>query len=327
MSKALNTLDATVNKMVKDGIAAKTMKREEVIDFASRTSTIIKSHLQFFTDMASSADKMQQDVLSARKTGTKNAFMNAWNEVYKGLTGVAKMRMEKNFCGAVVDSSIAMSQLLDEVIINVDKLFADKSISLYNTKISHVAIYGMIERAETIACFDEMLIAAYLESKNPTEFKLTKGQSACLAEGASEMSEICNMMINGRLGKTFASAIARYKSSGNDTVVVTSDNQATGQFAKLDQLVNENDVQAGCKGLRIFKWIGDKIVDMLDNRARKQRLLREQHKARVEFLQMELSDLDPNDEKYKRIVKAIKVYQDEINRLNQKIDDYYDDED
>lgn len=325
MSKALNTLDATINKMIKSGVNAKTMKREELIDFASRTSSTIKSHLQFFTDMAAASDKMQQAVLADRKANTKNSFMNAWNEIYKNLTGVAKMRMERNFCGAIVDTSIAMSQLLDDVVINIDKFFADKSISLYNTKISHVAIYGMIERAETVACFDEMIIAAYLESKS-SEFKLTKGQLACLTEGATEMSDICNTMINGKIGKTFATAIARYKSSGNDTVVVTSDNQAAGQFAKLDNLVNEEDVTFGCKGLRIFRWIGDKIVDMLDNRARKQRLLREQHKARVEFLQMELNDLDPNDEKYKRIVKAIKVYQDEINRLNQKLDDYYDED-
>lgn len=323
MSKALTKLDATVNKMVQNGTATKCMKREELIDFASRTATVIKSHLAFFSDLAAQADKMQQDVLSARKANTKNSFMNAWNEVYKGLTGVAKMRMEKNFCGAIVDTSAAMASLLDDVVANIDKLFADKSINLYNTKISHVAIYGMIDRAEEVACFDEMLIAAYLESKNSTEFKLTKGQSACLAEGSSKMAEICNMMINGKTGKTFAAAIQRYKSSGNDVNVVTADNQAAGQFAKLDTTVNEGDVEAGCKGLWIFKWIGDKIVDMLDNRARKQRILREQHKARVEFLQMELEGVDPNSEKYKKLVKAIKFYQDEINRLNQKLDEYY----
>ena len=323
MSKALTKLDATVNQMVKNGTATKCMKREELIDFASRTATVIKSHLQFFSDLAGSAAKMQEGVLSARKANTKNAFMNAWNAVYGGLTGVAKMRMEKNFCGAIVDASAAMASLLDDVVINVDKLFADKSINLYNTKISHVAIYGMIDRAEAVACFDEMLIAAYLESKDAENFKLTKGQSACLAEGCSAMAETCNMMINGKVGKTFAAAIQRYKSSGNDVNVVTADNQAAGQFAKLDSTVTESDVSAGCKGLWIFRWIGDKIVDMLDNRARKQRILREQHKARVEFLQMELEGLDTNSERYKKLVKAIKFYQDEINRLNQKLDEYY----
>lgn len=323
MSRALDKLDASVASSVKDGSATKNMTREQLLDYTISCASAIKAHLQFFTDLADKSGKLQEKLLLKRKTSDKTVFMETWNKLLNNLTGIAKNRHETRFCGAIVESLQATASVLDEVTMNIDKLFVDKTFNLYNTKISHVAIYGVLDNATTLAAFTENLIAAFFAACPSGNFKLAPYQQKYLEEHTEAVGEICCKMINGKLGKTFAAGILRYKQSGNDTAVLTTDNQSAAKFAKLGGEVNESDIKSGVHGLHIFRVIGDFIVDFFDWRARKQRALREQHKARVEYLQMELEGEDPNSEKYKRIVKIIKNYNDLIARLNQKIDKYY----
>ena len=62
---------------------------------------------------------------------------------------------------------------------------------------------------------------------------------------------------------------------------------------------------------------------MFDWVARLVRSLREQNKARVEFLQMELDGENPESPRYKKIVQVIKNYNDQIARMDQYLDKYY----
>lgn len=323
MSKALDKLEATVNESVKDGSATKNMTRDQLLDYALSCSAALKSHMQFFNDLGASASKLHDKLIESRNSAKNSYIVKIYNMLLANLTGVAKSRLEKSYWGAIIESAQATIMVLDEVSINIEKLFVDKTFNLYNTKISHVAIYGILDNASTLAAYMEALISAITADSKPDAFKVAPYQVKYLAERTEEVGEICCHMINGKLGKTFAAGIIRYKQSGNDVGVLTSDNQSGSKFAKLSSEVAESDIRSGCKGLRIFRIIGDFWTDFFDKKAQKMRALREQHKARVEFLQMELEGEDPNSERYKRIVKIIKNYQDLIDRLNQKLDKYY----
>ena len=322
MSKALDKLEATVNQHVKDGSATKNMTRDQLLDYSISVASALKAHLQFFNDIADKASKYQDAVTTGRKNGDKSQFIKTWSALYSGLIGVARARQDAKFSGALIEAAQATVMVLDEVAINVDKLFVDKTFNLYNTKISHVAIYGVLDNATTLAAFTENFIAAFFASCPSGQFKIAPYQTKFLEDNVGDVAEICCKMINGKLGKTFTAGIIRYKKSGNDVGILTSDNQSSAKFAKLGNEVSEGDMSAGEKGRRIFRLICDWFADLADNKARKNRALREQHKARVEFLQMELEGEDPNSERYKRIVKIIKNYNDMIDRLNQKIEKY-----
>lgn len=326
MSRALDKLDNEVTSSVKNGSATKNMTRDQLLDYAISCSAALKAHLQFFTDLGASSSKFKEKIDLARKNADKTKFIEIYNRLLTNLTGVAKARQESSFSGALIEAAQAAVAVLDEVTINIDKLFVDKTFNLYNTKISHVAIYGVMDNASTLAAFMEAYINAFFASCPSGNFKLAPYQASYLDDKVEAVGDICCRMINGKMGKTFAAAILRFKKSGNDTSVLTSDNQSAVKFAKIGTEVSESDIRSGCKGLHIFRVIGDFIVDFFDNRARKQRALREQHKARVEYLQMELEGEDPNSPRYKKIIKIIKNYNDMIDRLNQKLDKYYNEE-
>ena len=290
----------------------------------SATAASINTRLQFFTDLGTATSKLQGDLIAGVKSNSKNLSVVIWNKLNSGLTGIAKHRQESNYLGALIETMQASSAVIGEIVANVDDLFgSDKTFNLYNTKISHVAVYGIVDDARVLSRFAESYIAAIIADKKPDTFKVPAYQSKYLMNNVDTVADICCRMINGRLRKIFTTGITNYRKSGSDVTLVTSDNTSNTKFAKIGGQINESDINAGCRGLRIFRIIGDFIADFFDDQARQNRAMRDQHKARVEFLQMELEGEDPNSDRYKRIVKIIKNYNDMIDRLNQKIDKYY----
>lgn len=322
MSKALDKLEATVTESAKKGTAVKNMSREQLLDYMMSVGSALRAHLQFFNDLGEGNIKLHDWMLLARKNQTTLQSVGVYNKLIANSTGIAKHRMEAAFCGGLVDTASAMASIMDELTVNISKLFTDKTFNLYNTKISHVAIYGMLEEANDLSKFMEAYICVFMHDRDSNLPKTNKAQDAELAK-VEAISDCMSRTLNGKLGKTFAAAIARYKASGNDVCVLTADNQSSAKFAKLGNEVGESNIKSGCKGLHIFRIIGDFWTDFWDARARKQRALREQLKARVEYLQMTLDGVDPNSAEYKRVCQIIKNYGNEIDRLNQKIDAYY----
>ena len=324
MSKALDKLDASVTEAVKNGTASKNMTKEQFIDYATAISAAINTHLQFFTDLGTVTAKLQSDLIAGVKANSKNLTVTVWNKLNAGLTGVAKHRQESNYLGALIETMQASSSIIGEIVANVDMLFGDdKSFNLYNTKISHVAVYGIVDSARILAKFAEAYITAIIADKKSDTFKVPAYQSKYLEAHVSEVADICCRMINGRMRKIFTTGVINYRKSGSDVALVSAENASNSKFAKIGGQVTESDISTGCRGLRIFRIIGDFITDWFDDEARANRALRDQHKARVECHRMELEGEDPNSERYKRIVKIIKNYNDMIDRLNQKIDKYY----
>lgn len=327
MSTALNKLDTVVSKKIKDGTAAKNMTKDQLLDYIMNSVSMLKAHLQFFTDLGpANLSKLHSQILVDRKNGGKGMTLVIWNKLYQNLAGAAKLRHETSFFGALIESMQATVGVLEEVAASVDKLFVDKAFNLYNTKISHVAIYGVIDSATVLAQYAKCLTAAIMADRKPDLFPLKKYQKLFLVEKAEDISGICIRMINGKLGKTFAAGVLRYKQSGDDVCLVTADNQTASKFAKIGNGVAEEDVKRGCKGLGIFRWIGDMWTDLFDKWARLIRSIREQNKARVEFLQMELEGEDPESPRYKKTVNVIKNYNDQIAWCDQFLDKYYNEE-
>jgi hypothetical protein len=322
MSRALDKLEATIKAEVAAGSAVKTMNRDQLIDEISNVMSGLTTNLSFFTGLGEECEKLHGWYVSERKNNSKLPSIAFMSKVYSHLTGKAKISMEKTFFGPMVDALASMGVMFTEITNNISKLFADKTFNLYNTKISHVAVLGMLEDARLVNRCCEAFIAVMCNDRCK-ELPVAPYQKKLLDDSAEQLSDILNRTVDGRQSKTFAAAITRYKSSGNDVTVLSSDNNSAVQFAKLDGDVSESTIRSGCRGLAIFRWIGDLWSDYQDAKARKAAALREEHIARVKFLQMQLMGEDPNSAEYKRLAKIIANYEVLINRLNQKLDKYY----
>lgn len=320
MSKALDNLGKAVETTVKTS-AGVAITKESMIDIIDQGLGSLYNVSQFFTALGEGAPKLQGWV-TANRRATNLRSIAYFNKIVAGLTGSAKMAMEDRFLGGFSDTTAALIIILEEISGNIDKFFAEKTITVYNTKISQVAIIGMIENVKTFTEYVVGFLALMMAERNAALSKPERYVIDMLDANTDVVTSLVNRVINTKLSKTFSNAILKYRAGGADTTVVNSENKPTVQFARITSEVTEQDIAAGAQGFAIFRWWGNHRVDVADKKNRKRVALREQLQARARLLQIELDGIDSNSPEYQRLVKIIGNYQKQIDRLNQEIAKY-----
>ena len=156
MSKAIDNLGRAVEAAVKTSSGV-VLTKDKIIDLIDSDLSDLYNVSQFFTAIEENAPKLQAWVASNSRNNFKS--MQVYNKILAGLAGTAKQTQANRFLGAMVDTTNALIVIMEEISGNLDKLFGEKSIMIYNTKISQVAIYGMISNANDFAKF----CSAYIE--------------------------------------------------------------------------------------------------------------------------------------------------------------------
>ena len=322
MSKSIDTLDKAVNNVIKDA-SGKSISKDQLVEIIDNNISFLRQAGLFFTNLGDDGAKLKKYLDSNLKNNSLKS-VQIYNAVCAGLNSASKRAMEQKFLGAFADTLTGLAVILNSVCDNINVLFADKQITVYNTKISQVAIFGMIDNARIFSQYVFDYIALFMSDRNADLLKPAKYTLSNLDSNLGTVIEVINRTIGGNLSKSFVNAIKKYKASGVDVTVVNG-GTSSAQFARVNSEVTDNDIQSGARGLRIFKLIGDWLVNISDTKRRKLMAERDVLDARVQLLQLELNGVDPDSPEYKRWVTIIKNYQALLDRLNAKLAKYEED--
>ena len=286
MSRALDNLSKVVANTVKteSGVV---ITKDKMIDLIDAGLGDLYNVSQFFTALEADQDKLRDWLTGAVKNAGSLKALGLYNKIMTKLTGSASATMGRRFLGAMSDTVNAMIVIMEEVSGNIDKLFVETNLTIFNTKISQVAVIGVIENSHMFSEFCTKFIEALMYDRN---------QNLDRPE--------------------------RYVYDFLDSNVVNSESKPSVQFARIGSEVTENDIDAGARGFKIFRIIGNFFSDLTDKRNRRKMALRDQLQARARLLQLELNGVDPESSEYQRLVKIIANYQKQIDRLNQSLAKY-----
>jgi len=319
MSKSLDNLSKAVDNTLKTE-SGTVITKDAIIDLIDSSLGELYNVTQFFTAIEDSQSQLQ-GWLTANLKNTNLKSIALYNRMASMLTATARSTMLGRFVGAMSDTANALIIIMEEVSGNLEKFFVEKNMTIYNTKISQVAIFGMIENSKMFAEFCVKYVEQLMSDRNPKLDKPERYVGNYLDENVSLACDLMNRVLNNKLSKTFVSAIMRYRNGGSDTSVVSGDKPSV-QFARVNSDVTDSDISAGARGFKIFRWIGNFVSDLVDARYRKKVALRDQLQARARLLQLELAEEDESSPEYQRLLKIIANYQKQIDRLNQKIAKY-----
>ena len=216
---------------------------------------------------------------------------------------------------------------LENIERNTANTFKEKAITIYNTKLSQVAIVGLIEEAETFADFTVYLIdnISYEICENngvkelpmPKKYRIQK-----IEKHLTEFTAICK----NRMASNAASITAEIdKISRNLDVNLVDDNNGpnTG-FIQSEKYspVTRNFIQTGARRFVIFRWLGEQWNIIKHSRYLKAKKEKEWMESHVALLKLQLQEINPDSPEYRKQVKIISAYDEMIAGLDQKIDAY-----
>lgn len=321
MAKSIDKLDAAISAQLSSKGAIASLTKDQFLDFIDLVSGSVKTNLKFYTDTAHLEKQMKEFIKP--KTGETRKSVIFYQAIYKEMQFASKKAMDERFMGAIVDTLAAYAVVLDEVAKNIDNIFQNKSINLFNTKVSHAVVFGMIADAEIFCKFVDWFNTLMMSEMIPALPGILPYQLKYLEAAVKVVPALINRVVNGRFNSTFVAGIMNYKNGGSDVLVVNGDNQSNAKFAKIAGNVTDSDIESGARGINLFKKIGDWWVTLKDEKMRRLRAERDLVQARVQLLKLDLDGMDPESPEYKKQVKIIENYTALIARLDQKLDKYY----
>lgn len=210
---------------------------------------------------------------------------------------------------------------------NTANTFKEKAITIYNSKLSQIAIVGLIEEAETFVDFTVYLIdnISYEICENngvkelpmPKKYRIQK-----IEKYLQDYIQICKnrMASNAAVITSEIDKVAK----NLDVNLIDENNAPNTGFIQSEKYspVVRNFMQTGARRFVIFRWLGEQWNIIKHSRYLKAKKEKEWMESHVALLKLQLQNVDPDSPEYRKQVKIIAAYDEMIAGIDQKIDAY-----
>ena len=147
MASMIDLLGEKVNKILGKADNTADISKEDFRNYMGVAQSNLKAMIESFEELRQEeANALSESILGRIKDrGAMN--IQIYSMYLNRLSGQAQREERKVAFSSLLHAAKSYSFVLDEIDRNIDKLFENKVISLYNTKLSHIAIFGVIKNA------------------------------------------------------------------------------------------------------------------------------------------------------------------------------------
>ena len=324
MASAIDLLGEKVNKVLKNGADTKDISKEDFRNFMGITLSSLKAMLESFDELQQSeSEALGLSMLERQKD---RAAMNV--QIYylylSRLSGQAQRDERKNPFSSLITAAKNYQTVLDEIDKNIDKMFENKVISLYNTKLSHVAIVGVIKNACDLCDFSWYLFNGICYDIGMGIEKPAKYRFSYMNTMKEKMSALVSDMYAGVGDGAIFNEVLRLRRENKDMLLVNDQNEVNSGMISTANLTKGlcGSITSGLMSLNIFRWIGEAWNSYRDSYYRGLEEKRDWMQTHVQMLRLKLQGMDQNDREYQKLQKIINNYDDMVAAADEKIKKY-----
>ena len=316
-------LGVSLQKEIAPGQKMKTIQKEDLKENLLHTIERMQNFSKVLSDLSNKDRQAIASAIHKASSDRMNIACNIYVEAAKQI-GKNDIRIAFDSVSFVTLNYIKILEALDRMISTA---FKDKAITVYNTKLSHIAIFGLINEAELFINYATYLFDGVnyelcqhngvRELPPPKKYRQAK-----LQKNFAEFVEICK----NRLATTSTAIAAEIEKirQNLDVNLIGDDNAINTGFINIGKIspMIRNILGVGARKFFIFRWLGEQWQLLKYSRYQKAKKEKEWMEAHVALLKLDLQGVDPNSEEYRKLVKVIESYNEMIAELDQKIDAY-----
>lgn len=221
-----------------------------------------------------------------------------------------------------------LTTVLQMIERNVNVLFNEKFTTIYNAKVSQLAVFRIVEQAQIFSNY-----AVYLFDGVLYEIIVNEGVHE-LNQPKPYRYEFINKY---KLGVAELLKVGSLPSSANQLITEIDTLRKSSDTTLLDDQDRVNDmiktvknkfglIEGGATILAsIFRYFGEWGVLMRNLKYQKMVQEKEWLQNHTDLLKLQLNGIDPNSDEYRKAVKIINTYNDMIRDLDLKISSYMED--
>lgn len=305
-------------------IESKKMRKISKEDFKENLS-LVEEQLTNFINTLGNISGSDKDLFSQKITSFAvpgNVFCNTCVEISKLL------RVQRVNFDPFVMVAQNLKTVLQMIERNVNVLFNEKFTTIYNAKVSQLAVFRIVEQAQifsnyAVYLFDGVLYEIVVnedvhELNQPKPYRYEFINKYKL--GIVELMKIGSVPSGANLLITEIDTLRK----SMDTTLLDDHDQVNKAIKTVKNKFGL--LEGGATILAsIFRYFGEWGVLMRNLKYQKMIQEREWLQNHTDLLKLQLNGVDPNSDEYRKAVKIINTYNDMIRDLDLKISSYMED--
>lgn len=324
MTGTIDLLSDKVNRILKNGSNFADIDKNDFRNFMGIAQSSLKAMVESFEDL--SEDEMKAFGLEISEQARNRSAMNI--QIYKQFEerlSSKPLRAEQTVpFSSILAAAKRYMVVLDELDKNIDKLFENKVISLYNIKISNIAIVGVIKNACDLSDFAWFLFTGIcydigMGLERPPKYRFTYMNSV-----KERMRNIVDDIYNGIGDGAIFNEILKIRRENKDMLLVDDNNEISNGMistANINQSFGKS-VISGLMSLNIFRWLGETWNTYRDSYYRSLEEKRDWMQTHIQLLRLKIQGLDKSDREFQKLQKIINNYDNMVAAADEKIKKY-----
>ena len=297
---------SSIVKTITDKAAKGTKKfeklsKEDVITLITQnieTHTTCVHVLSAFDDQL--MNKWYVDKVSIALKDATDKAKDVYDKYAKNLSSKASAAERKRFLRSLCIANTEFISVLNEIMSNIDEIFTQDTVTIYDTHISHLTVLGLIKESTRVALFTEFLYSYLVKVTNNMAAGIPRYREAFMLEtGIKRHNADLVLGANGKLN-----SINQYANT-------------VRHFYTPNVL---DTIMSALSTLNIFDHLMNFIDDYKVARNRRNRETKEWLEGHVALLNMELSQMDATSPEYTKLVNIIKAYDVKISEYDEEIE-------
>lgn len=324
MASTIDLLSEKVNKILKKSSDLGDMSKEEFRNFIGVTQSELRAFLEGFEDIKPEESKALG--LAIMDQFKNRAAMNV--QIYQLFLSRLTSRAQKDEREAAFSSLLKTASgylsVIDDIDKNIDKIFENKVISLYNTKLSHIAVLGVVENANVLCNFAWFLFNGVCYDIGMGIDKPAKYRFSYMNTTKEKVAGFVNDMYSGVGDGAIFNEILKLRRENKDMLVVSENNEINAGMISTAGLGRGliGSITAGFMNLNVFRWIGEAWNLYRDNHYKSIEEKRHWMVTHVQMLRLKLQGMSESDPEYRKLQKIINNYDNMVAAADEKIKKY-----
>lgn len=248
----------------------------------------------------------------------------AWSVYRKNLKGSSVGMEQSRPLSALQEATKSYIKVLSDIEKELDSLYTENQIDLYDLRISHVAVLGVIKQSSKVADFATYLFTWLVMAVAQNSKNIPRYRTQFLFEHAAEVGHIVSDINDHRGDYNFLQQIDKVRRSSADIIL-----GATGKFDFTDVArigfyppsIIENILSA-LSHLNIFRAAMNLWDDYRLTRYERNKETLEWLKTHTALLRLEIMNKDKDTKEYEKLMHIIEAYDAKITEYDRKIAEF-----
>lgn len=325
MKDVFTSIVTELNDRFTDTVHMKAVKKEHLEAFLKDN---IIEHQSVVSVLKSLSDRDMTNWMTTKVRPQLQKCNSKCKDVYdnyrKLLSGKASTAESKCPFSSLAEANTTYAKILQEIYRNIDKLFETESITIYDCRISQLAILGILRQSDTVLTYTCYLFSFMTRVVSGDIGNIPRNRDIFLIDNTEKVANTVNNVLNKMANYSFLTEIDQLRRRQSDLILGVDKSfnflpyisRHNFSFSILDNLFT------ALSSLNFFSAAMDAWDDYRIAKYERNKEIREWLSTHVALLKMDLANADPNSPEYVRLQGIINAYDDKIAEYDKAIDDF-----